>query len=118
MTTLAAQPHVTVALPDPTWQVGPLTPRQVAGLLAELQLHPLRARPVVYALIDADADTATLYLVDRFAQAWLALALADLPRELLPALPPHIRAETPNVLPSAWIVERWATKPRKGAQRD
>lgn len=115
MTTRTMQPHVTVALPDPTWQVGPLTPRQVAGLLAELQLHPLRCRPVVYALIDAETDRATLYLVDRFAQAWLALLMANLPCELLPRLPGHIRAETPNVLPSAWIVERWATKPRRGA---
>lgn len=111
----ATQPHVTVALPDPTWKVGPLTRRETAGLLAELQLHPLRARPVVYALIDPDTDRATLFLVDRFAQAWLALLLAPYARELLPQLPDHIRAETQNVLPSAWIVERWATKPRRGA---
>lgn len=110
-------PHIATGASDPTFVVGPLTPRSCAGLLAEVirSAPSPRCRPLVFGHIDQAADRATVYIIDRFAQAWLALLLAPYQPELLPERPDFLRGDVPGVLPTTTMVQWWAEKPRRAA---
>lgn len=118
MHTLIAQPAPARAdMPAALWQTPPLTPRQVAGLLAEIVSvtpNPLY-RPIVVARIDQAADRAELYVTDRHSSARVLAALLDVQARPLRALPEKTAAGDPGILPGIQTITWWATKPRKGA---
>ena len=118
MTTVTvAQPHERAEIPPAVWQTPSLTPRAVAGLLADILLaapNPMY-RPVVVARIDPAADTAVLYVTDRHASARILGLLLDLHATPLRTLPAGLSAGDPGVLPGLQTINWWATKPRRGA---
>jgi hypothetical protein len=118
MHSLTAQPAPARAdIPASVWQTPTLTPRQVAGLLAEIvSVTPNpQYRPVVVARINVATDRAELYVTDRYGSARVLAALLDVGARPLPAPPDQTAVGDPGILPGIQSIAWWAEKPRKGA---